>query len=204
MIYMRIDQIMIKMMLGAEETGIYSAAVKLSEVWYFIPMIITTSIFPSIVKTKVESKALYQKRLQALYSFLVWMAICIAFIIMFFSDSIINTLYGSDYSQSAHVLKIHIWTGLFVFMGVAFSKFLIVENLTKISFYRTLSGAAINVVMNYLLINKYGIIGAAYATLAAQFSANYLFDFFNKNLHEHLIFKTRAVIRPISSLRGIF
>jgi O-antigen/teichoic acid export membrane protein len=51
-IYMRIDQVMIKNMLGDREVGLYSAAMRLVEVWYFIPMIITQSVFPAIVNAK--------------------------------------------------------------------------------------------------------------------------------------------------------
>ena len=49
---MKIDQVMIKEMLGAEAVGQYAAAVRLSEVWYFIPIIIASSLFPAIVILK--------------------------------------------------------------------------------------------------------------------------------------------------------
>ena len=48
-IYMKIDQVMIKQMLGADQVGLYAAAVRLSEVWYFIPIVITASVFPAII-----------------------------------------------------------------------------------------------------------------------------------------------------------
>ncbi len=59
MIYMRIDQVMIQNMLGSEATGIYSAAVRISEAWYFIPMVITSSLFPAIINSKKHSENLY-------------------------------------------------------------------------------------------------------------------------------------------------
>ncbi|MFT4304765.1 MAG: flippase, partial [Candidatus Woesearchaeota archaeon] len=67
MIYMRIDQIMIGSMLSDQAVGIYSAAVKLSETWYFLPMIITASVFPAILNARKKSKELYLKRIQTLY-----------------------------------------------------------------------------------------------------------------------------------------
>src|SRR5664280_1236230 len=42
MIYMRIDQVMLEKMVGRREVGIYSAALRLSELWYVIPMIIVS------------------------------------------------------------------------------------------------------------------------------------------------------------------
>ncbi len=77
-IYMRIDQVMIKHMLDTEAVGQYAAAVKLSEVWNFIPMIICSSLFPAIINAKNRSKEFYQARLQKLYNLMVWTAIPIA------------------------------------------------------------------------------------------------------------------------------
>ena len=88
---------------------------------------------------------------------------------------------------------IHIWAGVFVFLGIVFSRSLIVENRTKIAFYRTLSGAILNIAFNYILIPQYGINGAAISTLLAQFFANYVFDIFIIDLHHHLKLKTMSL-----------
>jgi PST family polysaccharide transporter len=53
MIYMRIDQVMLGQMVGDESVGVYSVAVKISELWYFVPIAIVNSVFPSIVKAKI-------------------------------------------------------------------------------------------------------------------------------------------------------
>lgn len=200
-VYMRIDQVMIKELLDNEAVGQYAAAVRLSEVWYFIPMVIASSLFPSIVNAKKHSKELYFRRLQKLYDLMVWMAIAIAVPMTFLSDWIVEFLYGEQYNQAGSVLMLHIWAGVFVFIGVAFSQYLVAENLTKKSFYRTLMGAILNVFLNYLLIPKYGINGAAIATIFSQFIANYVYDFFDKDLHQQLKMKTRAFF-PIHILKG--
>lgn len=191
-IYMKIDQVMIKEMLGAEAVGQYAAAVRLSEAWYFIPMVIASSLFPAIIDAKKQSKKIYYTHLQKLYDLMVWLAVAIALPMTFLSDWMITFLYGGQYSQAGSVLKIHIWAGMFVFLGVAFAKYLTNENLTKKSFYRTFLGAIINVILNYLLIPKYGIEGAAIATLLGQFAANYVYDFFDKSLHVQLKMKTKS------------
>ena len=192
-IYMKIDQVMIKEMMNAEAVGQYAAAVRLSEAWYFIPIVIVSSLFPAIINAKTQSDGLYYERLQKLYISMVWMAMAIALPMTFFSDQIVELLYGPQYSQAASVLMIHIWAGVFVFLGVVFSRSLIVENLTKIAFYRTLLGATLNITFNYILIPRYGINGAAMATLLAQFFANYAFDIFVKDLRHHLKMKTMSL-----------
>lgn len=58
-VYMKIDQLMLGQMIGDEAVGIYSAAVRVSEVWYFIPMAIAASVFPAILEAKKRSEAQY-------------------------------------------------------------------------------------------------------------------------------------------------
>lgn len=176
MIYMRIDQIMIKEMLGEKEVGLYTAAVRLSEVWYFIPAIITSSLFPAIVSAKKISEKLYHTRLQRLYTSLVWMAIAVAIPMTFFSDWLVTLLYGEAFKGAGQVLMIHIWAGVFVSLGVASSSWFTSENLQRYAFHRTLLGAIINVILNLILIPIFGLIGAAIATLIAQSMAAFFFD----------------------------
>lgn len=191
-IYVRIDQVMIKEMLGAEAVGQYAVAARLSEAWYFIPSVIAMSLFPAIINARKRSKELYYLRLQKLYDLMVWMAIVIALPMTFLSDWIINLLYGSEYNQAGSVLMIHIWSGVFVFLGIAFGQYLIAENFTKKALYRTLLGAVSNIILNYFLLPIYGIKGAAVATLLSQFIVNYAYDFFDKDLRLQFKMKTMS------------
>ena len=104
MVYMRIDQIMIKNMIGEREVGLYSVAVKLTEVWYFVPTILTTSIFPALLNAKKQSKALYHRRLQQLYSFFIWSGILVAISVALLADWIVFFLYGPEFKNAGPVL----------------------------------------------------------------------------------------------------
>jgi len=201
-IYMKIDQVMIKEMMNAEAVGQYAAAVRLSEAWYFIPMAIVSSLFPSIINAKKVSEKLYLDRLQRLYSLMVWLAIAIALPMTFLSDWVVNLLYGNAYQEAGSVLMIHIWAGVFVFLGVAFSRYLIAENLMMKSFYRTALGAILNIIFNFILIPKYGIYGAAIATLLGQMAANLIYDIFDKSLWSQLKMKLKAIF-PIYLIQGV-
>ena len=186
-IYMKIDQVMIKNMLDTKAVGNYAVAVRLAEVWYFIPMAITNSLFPAIINAKKISEKLYYERLQKLYDLMTWLAIGIALPIMLLSNNIIKLLFGTQYQEAASVLKIHIWAGIFVFLGVASSQYLLVENYTKISFLRTFIGAIINVILNIILIPRYGINGAAIATLISYFIATFFIVFIPKTSNQAVL-----------------
>jgi O-antigen/teichoic acid export membrane protein len=197
MIYMRIDQIMIGEMLGDKDVGLFSAAVKIGEVWYFVPMAIASSLFPTIVESKKLGEPIYYARLQKFITIMTWMAISMAVVVTLAGDLIVDLLFGAAYTASATVLAIHIWAGVFVALGVASSGWFIVEGLQKLSFYRTLCGCITNVTLNLFLIPRYGIDGAAAATVASQGCAAFFFDLFNGKTRPIFWMKVRA-LNPLS------
>ena len=166
-LYMKIDQVMIKEMLDNNAVGQYAAAVRISEAWYFLPVAICSSIFPAIINAKKVSEALYYQRLQRLYSVMVWLGISIALPMTFMSDWIISLLYGSAYIEAGKVLIVHVWAGSFVCVGLASSRWMISENLQAYSTFNTTIGATLNIVLNYVFIVDFGVLGAAIATLIA-------------------------------------
>ncbi len=173
-LYMKIDQLMVDSYLGSGQLGVYSTVVQLSESWYFIPVAIVTSVFPAIMNAKRDDQQRYQKRLQNMYDLMVWLSLGIAIITTFISPLAYRIIYKEEFWSGAHVLSVHVWAGIFVFLGSASSQYLIAEGYTKISLFRTAVGAVVNIVLNIFLIPKYGIMGAAIATLIAYFTATFL------------------------------
>ncbi|WP_299492761.1 flippase [Acaryochloris sp. IP29b_bin.137] len=173
MIYMKIDQIMLGEMVGDTAVGIYSAATRISEVWYFIPMAIASSISPSFYEKKNINKALYYKQIMQLHRLLVLVSLAIALPMTFLSGKVIVLFFSHDYAEAGNVLAIHIWATIFVFMGVATSSWFIAEGLTKFSMYRTVAGGIANVILNLLLIPRYASIGAAIATVISYSVAGF-------------------------------
>jgi O-antigen/teichoic acid export membrane protein len=171
-IYMKIDQVMIKAMMDNNAVGQYAAAVRISTAWYFVSSIISKSLFPAIQNAKKNSHKNYNQRVINLLNFLYFLSIPIVVIVYIYSDEIILLLYGKAYLQSVTVLSIHIFTSVFVFLGVGMHYWILAENLQKYEFYSLSFGAFINIIMNYIFIQYWGIVGAAIATLVSQIIAN--------------------------------
>lgn len=174
MIYMKVDQIMLGEMVGAGAVGLYSAAARISEVWYFIPMAISSSVAPGIYSAKEVSEELYYGKIKKLLQMLVLISFAIAVPMSFLSDRIITLLFGNSYADAGAILAIHIWGSLFVFMGFATNSWFIADGLTHLAFRRNLMGAITNVLLNLLLIPAYTGVGAAIATVISQAIASFL------------------------------
>jgi polysaccharide transporter, PST family len=175
MIYMKVDQIMLGQMIGEQAVGIYSAATRISEVWYFIPSAIAASVAPGIYAAKqAADQSLYYRRIEQSLQVLSLIAIVIAVPMTFASGHIVTALFGPEYAAAGPILAIHIWAAWFVFTGVGTSSWFIAEGLIHLSFRRTLMGAIINIILNFGLIPAYGGVGAAIATVISQAFASFL------------------------------
>ena len=191
MLYMRVDVVMLQQMVGEREVGVYAAATKISEIWYFLPSIIVASVSPAIIKAHSLDSGLYISRLRQLYFVMAWLAIGISLPLSLLSGTIVSILFGSEFAEAAPVLAIHLWASIAVFLGVASSQYLLVEQLQKISFYRTLIGLACNILLNLILIPSMGAKGAAIATVISYFVATLALIFF-KSTRAHTAYLLSA------------
>lgn len=195
-IYMKIDQVMLGNMASIEAVGNYSVAVRFSEIWYFIPMAVCSSVFPAIMRAKQRSKSEYYARLQQLYDIMAWIAILIAVSMNFFSLPLIVNLLGQEYAEAGRILAWHIWAGPFVFLGIARGKWLLAENMNQFNFLTTTLGAVVNILLNFLLIPSYGGVGAAIATTISLSLAYYVSMLLYPATFEMGLMLTRALFIP--------
>ncbi|MEH2146000.1 flippase [Nostoc sp.] len=194
MIFMRIDQVMLGQMIGDSEVGVYSAAVRISEIWYFIPAAIVSSVAPAIYAAKEKSESLYYHRIGQLLSLMTCISLAIALPMTFLSDKIIMVMFGSGYAEAGPILAVHIWTSFFVFMGLATSPWFIAEGLNHVSLGKTLFGAILNIILNLLLIPKYAGLGAAIATIISQAAATFLCNAFDSRTQKIFQIQVRSLL----------
>lgn len=165
LVYMKIDQVIIRQLLDERAVGLYAAAVKLSEIWYLIPVVICISLFPAIINSRKTSLKSYYNRLKKLFSLVFVLSVIIAIIVSVLARPIIYVLFGSNYAESVSVLRIYSWSIIGFFLGTVASYYLLAENYMKIYLFSSLFVAVLNIVLNILLIPKMGLNGAAIATV---------------------------------------
>ncbi|MFT3906197.1 MAG: flippase [Steroidobacteraceae bacterium] len=202
-VYMRIDQVMLGFMSGESAVGIYTAAVRISELWYVIPTAIVGSVFPSVLATRASGDLVsYRKKVQFLLSSMASISVAISVLVTIFANTAVTALYGKGYEAAANVLRIHIWAGVFVFTGTVGARWYVSEGLQRFSMLAAVVGAVINVALNLVLIPSWGALGAAIATIISYGIATYLMDFFLDLSRPMFFMKTRALL-IFGSKKGI-
>ncbi|MBW4682222.1 MAG: flippase [Microcoleus vaginatus WJT46-NPBG5] len=202
-IYMRTDQVMLGELASIADIGNYSVAVRLVEVWYLIPMTLNEALFPAIVNLKKVDPENYQKRIQSLYTLIIWIAIIAAMIISYSSNYLVEIIYGNQYTHAGSILSIQAWMATAVFFGVTRSSWLTTEGYLIDGMHVNIIGCILNVTLNFMLIPTQGAIGATVASLITAFGANFIVAIYSKPIRISLRMYLMSLLLPVKLLKKI-
>lgn len=192
-VYLKIDVLMLEAMTSDKEVGIYSVAAKLSEIWYVLPSVILTAMFPKMLEIAQNNPSRYQALLQRGFDYLFIGALLLSVAIYFMARWLILLLFGSEYSDSVVVLQLHVFASMFIYMRLLLSQWLVAERLAQISLLSQLCGATSNVLLNVWLIPLYGALGAAVATVVSYAIAGYFCLFLSARTRPIAFMMTKSI-----------
>jgi PST family polysaccharide transporter len=185
---------MLASMIDTNAVGQYAVSVKISEVWNMIPTAVLITLFPAIVRASESESARLVPRMEHLLSLLVLAALAISTAVTAFSDPIVAWLFGDRYAAAGDILQIHVWSTVFVFIGVAGNRWHVAKDLQRHALCFTATGAVINIALNLWLIPSRGAIGAAIATLVSYAISGYVLDALAAKTRPVFMAKTRALL----------
>lgn len=193
LIYTQTDRLMINHYLGVEEVGVYTIGMQLSSILAILIGPIQNSLFPKFLE-------LYRNDYQKYYNFYkLTNTIITQFYLIITLISIIvvkytfRYVYSSQYDGAILIYSILAFSVFIKANGSLQTSHMTIKNITQKSFYKTLVSLILNIILNILLIPKYGINGAAIATLITQFIALFLIDFFIKEYQEQAIIQLKSL-----------
>lgn len=177
-IYTKTDQIMLREMVHEKAVGFYSAAYKIYEVPISLLMIVATSLMPHMMDIYNNNKSQYYKNYYNL-TYISTMSVYLLVVMIFlFKKIIINFTFGEEYLPSSDILVVLMIGQVFMFNAFLRSGYLVVSGNQKIIMITTAISALFNIFLNYILIQRYGTLGAALSTSFAQFLSLVLLNFF--------------------------
>lgn len=180
-LYNNVDSVMLGYFNKITETGWYNASYGIIHI-ALLPMgLISGSFFPVFSKFACPDKDMVADKikemkgnLQKIWNYYLRIMILLAFPLMVggiaLAPKIIDFIYGQDFLPSTLAFQILIIMVGICFLYRPFYEVLIASNQQKKIFWVIFIGAMINVVLNLILIPKYGLYGAATATVITHFS----------------------------------
>lgn len=193
--YSQMDRIMIGSMMSDYDVGLYTTATAICGMWLFVPNAIINSFRPKILELKKEgNEERYERRLEQLYSFIIWLCIFVSIAVCVLGNFVIRILYGEEYIGAGPTLRIAIWYETFAMIGTARGIWILCEDKNKYVKYYLGIGAAVNLVLNYVMIPIWGINGAAVATLITQIVTSLIAPMMFKETRHHTLIVLRAFV----------
>jgi len=201
MLYMRIDLVMVRHMMGDTSAGVYAAAVRFSELWYFVPGALASSVLPGLIRHKSMGPEAYARAMQRYYDISAFMGYAAALATCLLAGPLVRLAYGLEFVGTTDILRWHAWSVVFVFLGVARGQFLINENLGGFYLLVTTLGAGLNIALNWWLIPIHGPLGAAWATVVAYGLAAWGASWLHPRVRVNAAMQTRALLLPLLGWR---
>ncbi len=199
LLYMRISVIFLRESAGNSAVGIYTVGVTLSELWYFIPMALATSLAPYISRKRIEGGEDYKRVIYKAFSIMWILSFTVVTFNVLTAKYWVALLYGEQYKISAEIFALHAFTFVPVCLGVMQSIWMINEGRSKLALYQAISGAIVALSLNFILTPTHGAYGAAAATVVSQFVQAFLVNAF---LAPDLFLLQVRSLRFISTMRS--
>lgn len=192
LIYTQIDKIMLGNLLGNKEVGVYSIAIQLTQFLGILIFPIQASLFPKMLELYKINKEKYYNFYLFANTGITQLYLLGSLISIFVVKELFLKVFSIEYISAIEIYNILIVTVFFRANGALQTSHMTIKEITKKSFYKTFSGLLINVILNYFLINNYGIKGAAIATSFTQFLTLFMFDFFIKEYREQAFIQLKS------------
>jgi O-antigen/teichoic acid export membrane protein len=196
--------VIIQPLLGSVAVGVYSLAARVSELAYFLPIVVMNATLPVLLRALEDSRQTgsdlrYRRMLQVAYDRTFQFGLGVAIVVTAVCLSPAKHFVSAELQPVFGILAIHIWASPFVFMGAVYSKWIIAEGYLWSSLLRHGVGAVANIALNFTLIPLWGLYGAALATVVSYAISNYFACFLGGQSRRQGYAMTRAFASPVTA-----
>lgn len=175
-LYTRLSQLVLAKYGSTAELGVFSAASVLASSWTFITLAFITSFFSEIYKIKDDKTAI---KVTAKLNGLV-IAICVVVVlgVVIVGEPVILLLYGEEYRGAYPIMVILSIATAFSAMGPVAHRYIIKQSGYHYLSYKTVVVFLINIPLTFVLVPKYGVMGAAVTSLLTEFISLTILNYF--------------------------
>ena len=167
-LYSRADVFLLSKLTTLAAVGYYTAAYRLFAISQVVPKSLNTSIYPIFAKRFVESPRSFQKANSVAIRYLMVVIVPVAAGVCALAEPVVRALFGAEFGPAVSVLRIVIWTLVPYGIVRVCASGLFASDRQLIDLKVNLMALASNLILNIVLIPRYGGVGCAWATLLSM------------------------------------
>lgn len=160
----RIDFVMLERMVSLEAVGLYSAAYRITNMLEKFPLFVMVTLFPIMSRLAAADPARLRDVYRKAVARLVLLGLPLGTAVTLTAPRLLALVFGDEYSVAGGALQFLVWSTVCLYVALVGGNLLISVGRERDSLLALVAGAAVNVGLNFLLIPRRGIEGAAIAT----------------------------------------
>jgi PST family polysaccharide transporter len=191
--YMRIDQIMISHLMNDEALGYFAPSTQIVLAFMSLTTIFTQPMQVKLLEINKRDKNEYHNALSYYIGIITKLSYAIAIITCLTAWFLVPLAFGSEFSPTISIIMVQIWACVFGFQGAIRDREIVTQFKTSYTLLGAVLGTITNIIMNFILIPKYGAIGASIATIFSLAVTNYLTSWIIPDLRPFAKIQTKAL-----------
>ena len=193
-LYFRIDTILLGIWKGDTTVGIYQAAFKVLVLLLLLPDILSSSVLPVASRLFHTDKLKWEQLNMLISKILLLISFGLFLIIFFLSDSIISFVYGKEfYNEAIPLLKVFSFIVVIRYYVETFGLMLTTSGKQYLRMMIVMGATLLAYILNFHLIAKYDVLGAAYALFIVNFIVGICYIIPNRKYFIKWIFDKRII-----------
>jgi O-antigen/teichoic acid export membrane protein len=163
----RADVLMLEVLRGSREVGVYAAPVRLVEVANLLPILLMASVYPLFAAAGPRDPERVDRLFRGSLRFLAAAVTPLIVAQIAYAGPLVRLLFGDGYAESAAVLPALAAAELLIFADIVMNARFVATGMERRNLQLVAAAAVTNVAANLVLIPAHGAAGAALATLLA-------------------------------------
>ena len=186
-VYSALDTVLLGFIKGFKDVGYYSAASRLVKVGIPILTALSTVLLPQLTQSfRDKDNERIHKLLNKGLSYVILLGIPISVGFIALSSDIIVFFSGNEFLEASLTLKIMAPVALIIGISTVWVVLILSPNSKdKEGVFSVSAGLLISLILNLVLIPKYGHVGAAISNLFSEFSVMCFFMYFASKVFKY-------------------
>jgi O-antigen/teichoic acid export membrane protein len=166
--YVKLDQILLFALAGADEAGLYGASYRILDQAQFVPMALMTTLFPIMASSWPADRERVRRLGQMIVDYLAIASLPALAFTLVASEPLVQLLFGDEFTDASKALPILMAAFVTICFGYLAGNLVVVLELQRLFLRNAAIALVFNVVLNLILIPPYGFVAAAWVTLATE------------------------------------